>query len=407
MRRPRRRSRPAWAGCWPRWPPTPGPAAAGRGAGRGGAGAGPGTGWNDTAAEVPGGSVPELIAAQAARMPGRGGGVVRGYPCDLPGADGRAGRLARVPARGGGGPGVGGRAVPGPGPGPGHRDRWRTWLAGAAYLPLDPGYPADRLAFMLADSGALVIVLAGGGLPAGLSAELAVDLDDPRTAAAVAAAGAGGGGSVPGGAAGVRDLHLRVDGDPEGGRGHPRRAAEFRGGARWTGSPGIRGAGCCSWPRPGSTPACWRSAWRSPPAGRWWSRRRAARWPARSWPRCCGRRRSRHALVVPSVLAGVPEGGLAGFGVLVVGGEALRRRPGGAVGAARRMVNAYGPTESTVMIATSGPWTGPGPRRSARRSPTRGCTCWTGGWTRCRPGWSGSCTRPGPGWPAATSAGPR
>ena len=25
---------------------------------------------------------------------------------------------------------------------------------GAAYLPLDPDYPADRLAFMLADAGA-------------------------------------------------------------------------------------------------------------------------------------------------------------------------------------------------------------------------------------------------------------
>ena len=32
-----------------------------------------------------------------------------------------------------------------------------TWLAGAAYLPLDPGYPPERLAFMLADSRAAVV----------------------------------------------------------------------------------------------------------------------------------------------------------------------------------------------------------------------------------------------------------
>ena len=29
-----------------------------------------------------------------------------------------------------------------------------VWLAGAAYLPLDPAYPAARLGFMLADSRA-------------------------------------------------------------------------------------------------------------------------------------------------------------------------------------------------------------------------------------------------------------
>ena len=64
-----------------------------------------------------------------------------------------------------------------------------VWLAGAAYLPLDPAYPAERLAFMLADSRASVVVgtaASAGDLPAGRVRVIAVD--DPVVRAQVAAA---------------------------------------------------------------------------------------------------------------------------------------------------------------------------------------------------------------------------
>ena len=48
-----------------------------------------------------------------------------------------------------------------------------TWLAGAAYLPLDPGLSARRLAYMLAASGA-----AAGAARAGCRAGCAVPAGD-------------------------------------------------------------------------------------------------------------------------------------------------------------------------------------------------------------------------------------
>ncbi|MFE5792220.1 amino acid adenylation domain-containing protein [Streptomyces sp. NPDC056503] len=44
-----------------------------------------------------------------------------------------------------------------------------AWRLGAGYLPLDPAYPASRLAFMLADSGAALLVTPDGTVPDGVA----------------------------------------------------------------------------------------------------------------------------------------------------------------------------------------------------------------------------------------------
>ncbi|MCW6008652.1 amino acid adenylation domain-containing protein [Micromonospora sp. CPCC 205371] len=64
-----------------------------------------------------------------------------------------------------------------------------VWQAGAAFVPLDPGYPADRLRFMLADSGASVFVAhrsAVAGLPVDALSDV-LWLDEPEERAALAA----------------------------------------------------------------------------------------------------------------------------------------------------------------------------------------------------------------------------
>jgi amino acid adenylation domain-containing protein len=75
--------------------------------------------------------------------------------------------------------------------------------SGAAYLPLDPDQPADRLEFMAADAGVRVLLTAGDGparVPACVTHTVAVD--DPATAARIAARPA----TAPAGGAGPDDL---------------------------------------------------------------------------------------------------------------------------------------------------------------------------------------------------------
>jgi len=67
-----------------------------------------------------------------------------------------------------------------------------------------------------------------------------------------------------------------------------------------------------------------------------------------------------HALIIPSVLASVPARRVRGFECLIVGGEACPDRLAAEWFRGRRMFNAYGPTEITIAATLSWPLTGQG-----------------------------------------------
>ena len=86
--------------------------------------------------------------------------------------------------------------------------------AGGAYVPLDPAYPAERLAFMLADSAAAVLLTQErlrGALPVRAGVEV---VSVEPTEAELRGGERGEPGERSGaGLAGIRDLHLREHGD--------------------------------------------------------------------------------------------------------------------------------------------------------------------------------------------------
>ncbi|MFH8446865.1 amino acid adenylation domain-containing protein [Streptomyces sp. NPDC018026] len=142
--------------------------------------------WNATEAPEPDAPVRELFEAQVVRTPDAVAVVSDGCEVSYAELDVRANRLAHyLRAQGVGRGSVVGLCLP--------RGAAMieailgVWKAGAAYVPLDPAYPGERLGFMLTDSRAAVLIGTGevlDELPVGRIR--AVDLDDPMVLAALA-----------------------------------------------------------------------------------------------------------------------------------------------------------------------------------------------------------------------------
>ncbi|GAA3887070.1 hypothetical protein GCM10022243_59820 [Saccharothrix violaceirubra] len=203
---------------------------------------------------------------------------------------------------------------------------------GAAYLPVDPAYPAERIAFMLADAAPLLVV--DGPLDTSAypehAPEVAIRPDDP----AYVIYTSGSTGKPKGVVVTHRGLPAFARAEAEHLDVRPGdRVLQFS-------SPSFDASVlelCMALPTGAALVV--------PPPGPLLGEQLAD---------VLEQQRVTHALIPPVALATVPHRPLPDFRTLVVGGDACapdlvaRWAPG------RRMVNAYGPTESTVVTSWSG-----------------------------------------------------
>ncbi|MFE3460082.1 amino acid adenylation domain-containing protein [Nocardiopsis aegyptia] len=165
--------------------------------------------WNATGADVPATTLPALLADQVARTPGADAVVYEGRRLTYAEFDERTDRLAGVL-----------RAL---GVGPERTVAlllprslelvtaiWAVLKAGGAYLPVDPGYPADRIAFMI-DDAAPQTVLTVADLADRLPEQAPRLLLDTLDRGPAAPADAGSGDTAPGDPASDDSAPVAVD----------------------------------------------------------------------------------------------------------------------------------------------------------------------------------------------------
>ncbi|MCW2935966.1 MAG: hypothetical protein JWM19_6928, partial [Actinomycetia bacterium] len=320
-------------------------------------------GWNDTAWDVPAVVLPDLFTGQAARTSDAVAVECGGVSWSYAELDARSSRLARYLIGLGAGPeGLVAVAVP--------RSLEMAVAvlavakAGAAYLPIDPAYPADRIGFMLTDAAPGLLIsdrVTSARLPA-VAGVAVVSVDDPGVAAAVAV--------QPGGpvtdedrVAALRLAHPAYVIYTSGSTGRPKGVVvSHRGVASLSGflisalgiGPGSRVGQVASL----SFDAAVMELLMSLPAGAALVLPGPGPLAGEALADTLGELGVSHAVVAPAALAGAEPGRLPGLECLVVGGEACPGELVAAWSAGRRMFNAYGPTEATVCTTMSGQLSG-------------------------------------------------
>ncbi|MFF9091399.1 amino acid adenylation domain-containing protein, partial [Streptomyces sp. NPDC014991] len=317
--------------------------------------------------QVPPATLPALFERQAARHPGEPAVLSASGTLTYAELNARADRLAEL---------LRSRGI-----GPGHTVALAfprsvglvvavlgTLKAGAAYLPLDTRYPAERLAFMLGDArpSLLLTGTAGQELP-GSGGLPRIDLDDS------------GGHSAP-------DLPGRPDTGPDAaGHARPPVPADAAYVIYTSGSTGVPKGVVVTHSGVAALAAAQADAFGAGPGSRV-LQFASPSFDAAFWELCMALLAGAALVVVPAerllpgpdLAAVVAEHGVTHLTVppvalgmmtpdqldpvtcLVVAGEACPPETAAAFGRGRRMVNAYGPTESTVCGTMSRPLAGDG-----------------------------------------------
>ncbi|MFB9907499.1 non-ribosomal peptide synthase/polyketide synthase [Allokutzneria oryzae] len=294
--------------------------------------------WNDTAREVPGATFAEMVEAQVARTPDAPALVFDGGAVSYAELNARANQLARLLVERGAGPErIVAVSLP--------RSveiivaELAVAKSGAAFLPVDPAYPAERIEFMLADAKP-VFVLDDPSIDASTMDSSNVTDEDriaplrvENAAYVIYTSGSTGrpkgvvvshSGLASFSAAEVERFDVRP-GD---------RVLEFS-------SPSFDASVlelCMSLPAGAALVV--------PPPGPLLGDQLAEVINAHGVT---------HALIPPVAMATVPDVELPTFRTLVVGGDACSAELVAKWAPGRRMINAYGPTESTVVTTWSDP----------------------------------------------------
>ncbi|MGW0583930.1 non-ribosomal peptide synthetase, partial [Streptomyces sp. NPDC002920] len=316
--------------------------------------------WNDTAREAPAATLPELFQAQASRTPDATALVFEDVELSYAELNARANRLARLLIDRGVGPESLVAVMM-------HRSAdlvvalLAVTKAGGTYLPIDPDYPAERITYLLSDAQPLLVLTSAdlaSRLTAGEVSHLAVD--DPRTITAL--------GDIED--TDTTDVERRTTLVPahpayviytSGSTGRPKGVAVTH-----QGLPSLvaaqaeefaitAGSRVLQFASASFDAATWEMVMALCNGACLVSAAPHDLLPGQALVRLVAERSVTHATLPPAALALLGPDSLPSITTLITAGEALSQNLVAHWADGRRLINAYGPTESTVCATITNP----------------------------------------------------